>query len=81
MAIKFLLVIIILILLFVCLRVQSNFTTSVSSNNITKESLEQRLNEINNQLQDLINERDELQQILGSLHSEIMGSSTTSSSA
>ena len=63
MAIKFLILIIIFILLIISIRSKSNFTTSVSSNNINIDSLEERVDEINDQLENLTRERNEFQQI------------------
>lgn len=81
MAIKFLILIIIFILLIISIRSKSNFTTSVSSNNINIDSLEERVDEINDQLENLTRERNEFQQILGTLYQQVIGSPTTSSSA
>lgn len=81
MAIKFLILIIIFILLIISIRSKSNFTTSVSSNNINIDSLEERVDEINDQLENLTRERNEFQQILGTLYKQVIGSPTTSSSA
>ena len=81
MVIKFLILIIIFILLIISIRSKSNFTTSVSSENINIDSLEERVDEINDQLENLTRERNEFQQILGTLYQQVIGSPTTSSSA
>lgn len=81
MAIKFLILIIIFVLLIISIRSQSNFTTSVSSEILNIDSLEEKAEEINEQIKDFTNKRNEFQQILGTMYQQVIGSPTTSSSA
>tara|TARA_B110000285_G_C14805617_1_gene459536 strand:+ start:311 stop:553 length:243 start_codon:yes stop_codon:yes gene_type:complete len=78
MIIKFFLLIIVILILFLSLRIISNFTTSVSEVEPEIQKLHNILSDQSNNLQILTDDRMELQQRINTIAKEVYGDPTTS---
>jgi cell division protein FtsL len=80
MIIKFFLLIIVILILFLSLRIISNFTTSVSEVEPEIQKLHNILSDQSNNLQILTDDRMELQQRINTIAKEVYDDPTTSAS-
>ena len=78
MIIKFFLLIIVILILFLSLRIISNFTTSVSEVEPEIQKLHNILSDQSNNLQILTDDRMELQQRINTIAKEVYDDPTTS---
>jgi cell division protein FtsL len=80
MIIKFFLLIIVILILFLSLRIISNFTTSVSEVEPEIQKLHDILSDQSNNLHILTDDRMELQQRINTIAKEVYGIPTTTAS-